>query len=83
MLLADGLFQALGLNSLIILATVYFFQGIAIVAFYFERMRFPRLVRIVLYSLIAMQQLILLIVIGIGFFDMWLNFRRLGKEETD
>jgi uncharacterized protein YybS (DUF2232 family) len=31
------------LNGLIILMTVYFFQGIAIVSFYFEKKRFPRL----------------------------------------
>jgi uncharacterized protein YybS (DUF2232 family) len=59
--------------------TVYFFQGIAIVAFYFEKKQFPRVVRFFLYALIALQQLILLAVIGLGFFDMWVNFRRLGK----
>jgi hypothetical protein len=33
----------------------------------------------------AVQQIVLLVVIGIGFFDMWLNFRKLenssGKPE--
>jgi len=81
LLLSDGLLRTLGLNGVIVLVTVYFFQGIAIVAFYFEKVRFPRLIRIVLYSLIAMQQVLLFIIIGMGFFDMWVNFRRLGKEE--
>jgi uncharacterized protein YybS (DUF2232 family) len=31
-------------------------------------------------TLIALQQLILLAVIGLGFFDLWVNFRRLGKQ---
>ena len=70
----------IGLNGLLILMTIYFFQGIAIVSFYFDKKRFPRIVRIFLYTLIALQQLILLIVIGLGFFDMWFNFRRLGKQ---
>jgi uncharacterized protein YybS (DUF2232 family) len=59
--------------------TVYFFQGIAIVSFYFDKKRLPRFVRVFLYTLIALQQLILLVVIGLGFFDLWVNFRRLGK----
>jgi uncharacterized protein YybS (DUF2232 family) len=67
-----------GINGLLILMTVYFFQGIAIISFYFEKKHFPRLLRIVLYSLIALQQIVLLIVVGLGFFDMWLNFRKLG-----
>jgi uncharacterized protein YybS (DUF2232 family) len=60
--------------------SVYFFQGIAIVSFYFNKKRFPRVIRIFLYTLIAIQQLVLLAVIGLGFFDMWFNFRKLGKQ---
>lgn len=82
LLLSDGALKMIGLNGLIILMTVYFFQGIAIIAFYFEKKRFPRMLRIFIYSLIAVQQMMLFIVIGLGFFDMWLNFRRLGKEKN-
>lgn len=71
--------KVVALNGLLILMTVYFFQGIAIVSFYFEKKQFPRLIRFFLYALIALQQLVLLAVIGLGFFDMWVNFRRLGK----
>lgn len=71
--------KIIGSNGLLILMMIYFFQGIAIVSFYFEKKRFPRFVRFFLYALIALQQLILLIVIGLGFFDMWVNFRRSGK----
>lgn len=72
--------NTIGMNGLLILMTVYFFQGIAIVSFYFEKKRFPRIVRLFLYTLIALQHLILLAVIGLGFFDMWINFRRSGKQ---
>ena len=71
--------NAIGQNGLLILMTVYFFQGIAIVSFYFEKKRFPRFIRFFLYTLIAVQHLILLAVIGLGFFDMWVNFRRSDK----
>ncbi len=72
--------KIIGVNGLLILMTVYFFQGIAIVSFYFDKKGLPRFVRVFLYTLIALQQLILLAVIGLGFFDLWVNFRRLGKQ---
>ena len=77
LLLPDKTFKIFGLNGLLILITIYFFQGIAIVSFYFEKKRFPRGLKFFLYSLIALQQAILLVIIGLGFFDMWLNFRKL------
>lgn len=74
--------KLLGINGLLILMTVYFFQGIAIISYYFEKKRFPRVLRLFLYSLIALQQIVLLIVVALGFFDMWLNFRKLGVDDT-
>jgi uncharacterized protein YybS (DUF2232 family) len=74
---AGGTLKLLGLNGLLILTMVYFFQGIAIVAFFFEKKRFPRLLRIFIYSLVAVQQMLLLIVIALGLFDTWFNFRKL------
>ena len=80
LILPDNTFKILGLNGLIILMTIYFFQGIAIVSFYFEKKNVPRIFRIFLYSVLALQQLVLLFVIGLGFFDIWLNFRKLGVK---
>jgi uncharacterized protein YybS (DUF2232 family) len=77
LLLPDKTFKFLGLNGLLILLTIYFFQGIAIVSFYFEKKRFPRMLRVFLYSLIALQQVVLIVIIGLGLFDMWINFRKL------
>ena len=59
-----------------------FFQGIAIVSFFFEKKQFPRPMRIILYVMIAAQQILLLVVIGVGFFDMWINFRKLEKQKS-
>lgn len=75
--------KLLGINGLLVLMMVYFFQGIAIISFYFNKKRFPRPLRIFLYSLIALQQVVLLVVIGLGFFDMWLNFRKLTKDKQE
>ena len=81
-LITKGPLMIIALNGLVILMTVYFFQGIAIMAFYFEKKRFPRVLRVFIYSLIFVQQMMVLVVIALGFFDLWLNFRRLGKEEN-
>ncbi len=78
--LPNASIKIIGLNGLLILMSVYFFQGIAIVSYYFKKKQFPRVIRIFLYTLIAVQQLVLLAVIGLGFFDMWFNFRKLGKQ---
>lgn len=77
--------RLLGINGLIIMMMIYFFQGIAIVSFYFEKKQFPKLLRGVLYGLIALQQLLLLLVIAAGFLDMWIDFRRMkkGAENQD
>lgn len=71
----------IGANALLVVLTIYFFQGIAIVAFFFEKKKMPRPFRIMLYALIAVQQVFLLIVIGLGVFDLWLNFRKIGLKK--
>jgi uncharacterized protein YybS (DUF2232 family) len=77
--------KLLGVNGLIIVMAIYFFQGIAIVSFYFEKKRFPKILRGILYGLIALQQLVLLLVIAAGLFDVWIDFRRMkkGTENQD
>ncbi len=82
MLFPASVTKLIGLNVLLILMTIYFFQGMAIVSFFFEKKQVPRLFKILLYTLIVLQQLVLLAVIGIGLFDMWLNFRKLEKIKT-
>lgn len=77
--------RLIGVNGLLVLFTIYFMQGIAIVSFYFEKKKLPRTIRIVLYAMIALQQLFLLVIICIGLFDMWINFRKIdtNKHEPD
>lgn len=70
------------LNMILILMLIYFLQGIAITAFYFDRKKFPKGLRILLYSLIMIQSILKLFIIGIGFFDIWINFRKKGSDKT-
>lgn len=73
----------IGVNGLILLMEVYLFQGLAIIAFYFDKKKIPKFLRALIYGLIAIQQILLLVIIGIGFFDIWINFRKLGTPQDD
>lgn len=72
--------RTVGLNILIVTASIYFFQGLAIVAFYFKKMGTPSFMRGIGYFLIVFQQIFTILVIGFGLFDLWFDFRRLKKE---
>jgi uncharacterized protein YybS (DUF2232 family) len=72
-----GVLKLLAVNCLIILMFVYFFQGIAVVSFFFHKKSAPFALRFFFYALIAVQPLFLLLVIGFGLFDTWINFRKL------
>lgn len=82
MLVSDGTAAFIGANGLILLMLVYLFQGIAVISFYFEQRRVPMFVRLLIYAFIAMQQVFALLVIGLGFFDTWIDFRRLAVKNN-
>lgn len=69
------------INCLIIFMLVYFFQGIAVVSFFFQKKGSPAALRVFCYSLIAVQLYFLILIIGLGFFDNWINFRKLGTQK--
>ncbi len=74
-------FQApriIALNILIVVLMVYLFQGFAIISFYFDKKEVPVFIRALIYGAVAIQQFLLLFVIGLGFFDTWLNLRRIN-----
>ncbi|WP_054698594.1 DUF2232 domain-containing protein [Desulfosarcina cetonica] len=39
--------------------------------------------RVFIYTMIALQQIFLLVVICIGIFDMWINFRKIGPDKRE
>ena len=80
LLFPDNALRMVGVNGLIVLMMIYFFSGIAIVSFYLEKKRLPLFFRICIYGFIGLQQIAFFLVIGIGFFDIWLNFRKLETK---
>jgi uncharacterized protein YybS (DUF2232 family) len=70
-----GYFKFIGYNSLLMLASFYFIQGISITIFYFNGLKIPRFVRIIIYILISLHWYGLLTVSIIGLLDVWFNLR--------
>ncbi len=83
LLLPGSFLKMLGLNGMVVLTIIYFFQGIAIISFYLEKKKIPLAIKVLLYGTIIIQQIFILAIAGIGFFDVWLNFRKLGSNNND
>ncbi|MPZ75321.1 MAG: DUF2232 domain-containing protein [Deltaproteobacteria bacterium] len=70
-------------NIVLVICACYFFQGLAIVAYFFNKNSVPRFVRGIVYLFIVFQQLFTLLVVGLGLFDLWVDFRRLKKQDLN
>jgi uncharacterized protein YybS (DUF2232 family) len=76
-------FRIVAVNILVIISASYFAQGLAIIAYFFHKNNVPKFLRGVTYVLIFFQQIFTLLVIGLGLFDLWGDFRRLRKNDLN
>jgi uncharacterized protein YybS (DUF2232 family) len=76
-----ALLGAVALNLLVVIGACYFAQGLAVIAYFFNKNNVPRFLRGLTYVLIIFQQIFTLLVVGLGLFDLWGDFRRLGKDK--
>jgi uncharacterized protein YybS (DUF2232 family) len=70
-------------NVFLLLLGCYFLQGLAVVTYYFDHFRLPIAFRIGTYLLIGIQQLLAAVVLALGIFDLWGDFRRLHTGAAD
>ena len=70
--------KAVGVNGLVIFLSLYFLQGLSIVAFLFRRFQLPRSLATLSVILLVFQPFFTLLVAGLGLFDVWFGFRRLS-----
>lgn len=70
-------------NVFIVLLGCYFCQGLAIVSYFLQRFRLPYGVRLAGYVLIAVQHIVAGLVLALGVFDLWGDFRRLSVGAAD
>jgi uncharacterized protein YybS (DUF2232 family) len=82
LLVPNEIAKIFGMNGLMVLGTIFLFQGLAVIAFYFEKWKLPRALRAILYAFIMLQQFAALGVALSGLFDVWFDFRRLSRKST-
>ncbi|MCP3931631.1 MAG: DUF2232 domain-containing protein [Bacteroidetes bacterium] len=73
--------RIVGINLLIVTSIVYCFQGIAILVYFLNKWKLPKLFRLIIYVMIVFQSFGTVFLIGVGVADVWLDFRRLTKDK--
>lgn len=68
-----------GLNILIVFFVIYFFQGMAVVSYYFKRKGVPDGIKAIAYFLIIIYLHVLAFLVGL--FDTWFDFRKLSRPK--
>ncbi len=73
--------SSFGINVFLISSFVYLLQGLAIVSFFFQRKNISMFFRWFFYFLIAIQQILMIAIIAVGFFDLWIDFRKYFRND--
>lgn len=78
-----GIVKSLAINALIVISAIYFFHGLSIILFFFNKYRIPPLMRLGAYLLIIFQQFFMVGLAIAGLFDQWFDFRKIHKKSTE
>jgi len=70
------------LNVLIVLCALYGVQGLAVVAHFFNRFAVPRFIRLMACLVVVLQPFLALVMVAVGIFDLWGNFRSPKNKEN-
>jgi uncharacterized protein YybS (DUF2232 family) len=73
----------IAINLFILALACYFAQGLAIVSYFFQRVGLPRPLRAATFVVIALQNLAAALVVVLGVFDLWGDFRNLSARPAD
>lgn len=73
----------LATNLFVLALACYFAQGLAIVSYFLQRVGLPRPLRIATFAVIGMQYLAAALVVALGVFDLWGDFRNLTARPAD
>ena len=71
------------LDVFIGVATIYFCQGLAVMAFYLKMLSTPAPWRSVIYFIAGVQPVLAALVSAVGVFDLWVDFRRLRPPSPE
>lgn len=75
MLAPDADVSRVALNLLVVTGFAYFFQGLAVILVFFNRITIPRLARGIFWLMIMFQPYLVLAIAVFGLFDTWGDFR--------
>ncbi len=81
-LLPIGDWKLIGVNGLIVLLNVYFFQGWAIISYYLEKKKINKGVKPLLFAVVISIKYLLFALIAAGLFDTWFNFRKIENKTS-
>ncbi len=70
-------------NGFVLVAAIYFCQGLAIMAYYLQMLSMPMIVRGTIYVIALLQPILAALVCLAGVFDMWIDFRRLKPPSQE
>ncbi len=70
-----------GVNLFLSLSFIYLLQGFAIVSFFFEQKNISPFFRSLFYFFIAIQQILMIAIAALGFFDIWVDFRKYFRND--
>lgn len=68
--------QTVALNMLVVLLPLYFMQGMAVVSCFLARKGAPGFIKGLVYVLLVFINPLPMVVIGVGLFDLWADFRK-------
>lgn len=84
MLYAQGMTERISLNVLTLLLPLYFLQGMAVITHYFQKRGIPPFLRGLGYLLVTVLSPLPLMVVAVGVFDLWVDFRspKIKKKQS-
>jgi uncharacterized protein YybS (DUF2232 family) len=70
-----------GINIFLVVSFLYLLQGLAIVSFFFQNKNISMFFRFLAYFLIAIQQMLMIAIAAVGFFNLWIDFRKYFRKD--
>ncbi len=81
-LLAGGFIEILSMNVFLGMLTIYFFQGLAVTIHILRSKNIPVFVWWLMFLMVLFQPLLVGVVMGVGVFDLWGDFRKLKTRPS-
>ncbi len=75
--------KLIAINAVIIFSVIYFFHGLSIALFFFNKYNVPSWARFIIYLIIFFQWIFMIILALLGLFDQWIDFRKINRTPRE